>query len=408
MVFMTYKPVDKLLENYADILVNFALGGGKGIKKGDVVQIVVWESAKPMFIALRKAVLKAGGHPLSKYMPDDEQRLNPSRDFYRYASKDQLKFFPKEYLRGLVDQMDHMVAIISETNKKALAGIDPKKIMLSSQAMKPYMDWRREKENQGKFTWTLALYGTPHMAMAAGVSLKSYWDQIIKACFLNKSEPIKHWQKLYSQIHYYINKLNTLPIKKLHIKGKDIDLWISLGEKRAWKGIDGRNIPSFEIFTSPDWRGTEGWIKFNQPVYRYGDLIDGVELTFAKGRVVKALAKTNQKLLKAIIKTPGADKVGEFSLTDKRFSQIDKFMAETLFDENIGGKYGNTHIALGASYRDCYAGNPIKVGQKTWAKLGYNDSVVHIDMVSTTNRTVTAWLKNGQKKIIYQNGSFII
>jgi len=87
-------------------------------------------------------------------------------------------------------------------------------------------------------------------------------------------------------IYGFEKKLNKLPIDKLHIKGGDVDLWITLGEKRRWLGGRGANIPSFELFTSPDCRYTEGWIKFNQPLYRYGNLIEGIALEFKKGRVV--------------------------------------------------------------------------------------------------------------------------
>lgn len=83
-------------------------------------------------------------------------------------------------------------------------------------------------------------------------------------------------------------------------------------------------------------------------------------------------------------------------------------MAETLFDENVGGPNGNTHLALGSSYHDCYAGNPSKVAKKEWQRLGYNESSVHTDIMSTTPRTVTAYLPNGKSKVIYKNGQFTI
>src|SRR6185503_11404504 len=105
--------------------------------------------------------------------------------------------------------------------------------------------------------------------------------------------------------------------------------------------------------------------------------------------------KQNEKVLKQMIATPNADKVGEYSLTDRRFSRITKFMAETLFDENMGGKYGNTHLALGKAYHDCYEGDPSKVSKKEWEKLGYNDSSVHTDIISTAPRIVTAYLPGG-------------
>ncbi|KKW24876.1 MAG: Thermophilic metalloprotease (M29) superfamily [Candidatus Kaiserbacteria bacterium GW2011_GWC2_52_8b] len=412
---MSYKPSNTVLKKYADVLVNFALGGGKGIKKGDVVRVSASESAKPLFTAVCNAIVDAGGHVLSNYGPDDEQgdkRRNESftRYFYEHAKPHQLDFFPAKYLKGLVDQMDHSVFILAEADPHALKGIDPKSIMRRGVALKPFMDWRHEKEWKNKFTWTIGLFGTPAMAREAGLSEKEYWNQIIKACFLDEKNPIAKWKRVYREIDGYRTKLNKLSpkIDHLHAVGPDMDLKIRLGEKRNWLAGSGRNIPSFEIFTSPDWRGTEGWIRFNQPLYRYSNKITGIQLWFKNGRVVKSSAKTNEKLLKEMIATKGADKVGEYSLTDSRHSRITKFMAETLFDENRGGPFGNTHIALGMSYRDTYRGNVAKLTTKQAEAIGFNDSSVHTDIISTTRRTVTAHLKDGSKKVIYKDGRFVL
>lgn len=403
-----YQPSQKILERYANILVNFALNVGKGIRPGDVVYVLIEEYARPLYMEIRRAILKAGGHIISDYRPSTDKYYKYEKEFFSLANDKQINFFPKNYLRGLVEDVDHSIYIISETDKQALAGVDPKKIMQRGEALKQYKDWRRDKENKGKFSWTIGLYGTPAMASEAGLSMKEYWNQIIKACFLDHHEPIKKWQGVFTQIQNYIDKLNKLDVDKYHIKGPQVDLWIKLGEKRQWLGGRGANIPSFEIFTSPDWRGTNGWIKFDQPLYRYGNLITGIELEFKKGRVVKAKAKKNEQVLKHMIATPNADKVGEFSMTDRRFSKITKFMAETLYDENIGGRNGNTHIALGSAYHDCFTGNRAKQKKSDWARLGFNDSSVHTDVISTTPRTVTAYLKNGKEKVIYSDGQFVL
>ncbi|OGG60399.1 thermophilic metalloprotease (M29) superfamily [Candidatus Kaiserbacteria bacterium RIFCSPHIGHO2_01_FULL_56_24] len=408
---MAYTPNDKILRNYADVLVNFALGGGTGIKKGEVVHITASESAKPLFIAVRNAVLDAGGHAIMHYAPDSaDPKDSLARYFYQHADDHQLDWFPKKYVRGLVDEIDHVVHLISEANKKELEGIDAKKIMRRGIAWKPFRDWENEKEHKGKFTWTIALYGTPAMAKEAGLSEKGYWDEIVKACFLDKKDPIKEWKNVYKDIEKYRGRLNKLSpkIDKLHVEGADADLWITLGEKRQWLAGSGRNIPSFEIFTSPDWRGTNGWIRFNQPLYRYGAKITGIQLWWKKGRVVKATAKTNEKLLKQMIATKDADKMGEYSLTDSRHSRITKFMAETLFDENMGGPQGNTHLAVGMSYKDSFAGDVSKLTKAQAKKLGFNDSSVHTDIISTTKRKVTAHLKDGSQKVIYKDGRFVL
>lgn len=403
-----YTPSRKILERYADVLVNFALRSGKGIKRGEVVAVHGSEVSKPLYIEIIKAIRKSGGHVIGRYSPDDTRAYNFGKDFYLNATDEQIKFFPAKYLKGQIDEIDHSISIVATTNKRSLQGVDPKKIMLRGQAWKPARDWEDNKENKGKFTWTVALYGTPAMAKEAKLSEKEYWSQIIKACFLDKPNPILEWKRISAQVKNYKNKLNKLKIEKVHIESPDADLWIKIGKKRVWNGGSGRNIPSFEIFTSPDWRGTNGWIRFNQPLYRYGNLIEKIELEFRNGKVVKSTAKKNEKILKSMVATANADKVGEYSLTDKRFSKITKFMAETLFDENMGGPQGNTHLALGSSYHDCYDGDPSKVSKKEWEKLGYNDSSVHTDIISTAPRTVTAYLLNRKKKVIYKNGQFTL
>jgi aminopeptidase len=403
---MSFTPSQQVLERYADVLVNFALGGGAGIRRGDIVRIVAHEAAKPLYVELHRAVWRAGGHTIGHYMADDGGECNLSRDFYELAGEEQIDFFPATYMRGLVDQMDHQVAVLSDSDMHALEGIDPALIMRNGRSMKPAMDWRTEKENAGRFTWTLGLYGTAAMAAEAGLSEAEYWQQIIDACFLDEEDPIARWREVATQIGDYVQRLNALPIERLHIEGEDVDLRIGLGERRQWVGGSGRNIPSFEIFTSPDWRATEGWIAFNQPLYRYGNLVKGIRLEFAEGRVVKASAEQNEQVITEMVATENADKVGEFSLTDRRFSRITKFMAETLFDENVGGPFGNTHIALGKSYHDCYAGDPGAVAAEEWTRLGFNESSVHTDIVSTTDRTVTATLRDGSKLVIYTGGEF--
>src|SRR3990172_7231772 len=183
-----------------------------------------------------------------------------------------------------------------------------------------------------------------------------------------------------------------MKIKTLHVKGENIDLKVGIGENRKWLGGSGRNIPSFELYISPDWRKTEGRVKFNQPLYRYGNLIKDIELEFKDGKIVSSKASENEHVLKEMIATENADKIGEFSLTDARMSRITKFMAETLFDENMGGEHGNTHIALGMAYKDSYPGDQAKVTKEQWTEMGYNDSSVHTDIINTEKKTVTATL----------------
>lgn len=275
---MPYTPPQEILDRYASVLVDFALGGGSGVQPGETVRVVAPESAKPLYAALSRAVWRAGANVIGGYVPDDDHEVNLGRDFYEIASDAQLDHFPSAYMRGLVDQMDHQVSVIAPSDPRSLDAVDPTRIMRHGEAMRKLLDWRGEKENAGRFSWTLGMYGTPGMAAEAGMTVEEYWEQIVHACFLDSEEPLERWREVGRRLDQTREWLDSLDIVRVHVEGEDADLWVSLGEKRRWLGGRGRNIPSFELFTSPDWRGTQGWIYCNQPLYRYGNLVRGVRL----------------------------------------------------------------------------------------------------------------------------------
>ena len=81
-------------------------------------------------------------------------------------------------------------------------------------------------------------------------------------------------------------------------------------------------------------------------------------------------------------------------------------MANTLYDENYGGRYGNCHLAVGSSYSDTYDGDPADLSKDMKCELGFNDSALHWDLVNTERKTVTALLTNGKRVLIYEDGIF--
>lgn len=404
---MTYVPAQEYLERYARLLVDYALGDdpAEGISRGDVVRVVGSDSSRPLYYEVCKAVWRSGGHVLHDYHLDDAER-SLSRAFYELASEEQLDFFAEHYWKAVIDQADHLIGLISSNDPHALAGVDPARIMRNRKAHGPVRDWQQAKEDAGRFTWTAALYGTEAMAAEAQMPIADYWEQIAAACYLDETDPVSRWREINDQIQAHCSALTALPIERMHVEGEDADLWITLGEQRRWIGGGGRNIPSFEVFTTPDWRGTEGWIRFTEPLYAYGSLLKGIELEFREGRVVSSRASENENLLKEMIASDGADRVGEFSLTDARLSRITRFMAHTLYDENVGGRYGNTHLALGRGLRFAYDGDAGQVSEEEWERLGFNASVIHTDIVQTSDRTVTAVLRDGSEQVIYADGQF--
>jgi aminopeptidase len=399
----------KLLEKYAKIMVHYALNNGNGINKGETVFLVGQECAKDLFIAIAKEIYTAGGNVITHYLPDNIHDRSLARFVLENGSEEQVSFFAQPYWQGIVEATDHILSIIAEPDIHVFEGLPSSKISRMNSTRAPYFAMREKKEQQGKLSWTLCLYGTQSMADEAGLTLDEYWEQIIEACYLREDDPVAKWQQIQREIDEIKNKLDALEIEKLFIKGDGLDLEVKIGANRKWLGGTGKNVPSFEIFTSPDWRGTNGYISFNQPLYYSGKRISGVTLRFENGVVTESSAKENEDALKEMIAQENANRIGEFSLTDKRHSRITKFMATTLFDENVGGEFGNTHIALGNAYKDTFPGDASQVSQEQWEEMGYNSCPkVHTDIVSTTNRTVTALLKDNSERIIYKDGMFML
>ena len=396
---------DKQLDRYADILLwGLKTARTKIFKKNDVVLIRYDMPAVRLAEIIYTKLLDMGIHPVQRtnLTATMEQR------FFERANNTQITFqSPGE--KELFNRLNGGIFLHAPESITHLGHIDPKKIGKAAVARKHLRNILDARDQAGDFGWTLCAFPTKELARHARISMKAYAAQIIDACFLDRKSPVSHWQQIYRQAASIKKRLNSMKVNFYHIESEHVDLFITPGEKRKWVGISGHNIPSFEIFLSPDWRGTKGIYFSNQPSFRNGNIVRGVRLEFKKGAVVNIDAQQGKNFVtRQLAMDNGANKVGEFSLTDKRFSRINRFMANTLFDENFGGEYGNCHLALGASYADTYKGNQKELTREKKKRLGFNDSALHWDLVNTEKKRVVAYLASGKKKTIYENGEFAL
>ncbi len=396
---------EKQLDRYADTLLwGLKTARTKKFKKNDIVLIRYDMPAVRLAEIVYAKLVNMGIHPVLR----TNLTANMEQHFFEQANNKQITFQPPGE-EELFNRLNGGIFLYAPESITHLSHIDPKKIGKAAVARKYLRDILDARDQVGDFGWTLCVFPTKELAGHAKLSMKAYTAQIVNACFLNKISPVSHWQDIFHRATSIKKWLNSMNVNAYHVESKNVDLMITPGEKRKWIGISGHNIPSFEIFLSPDWRGTQGIFFSNQPSFRSGNYVKGVRLEFKKGAVVNVNAQKGENFVKKQISMDkGANKVGEFSLTDKRFSRINTFMANTLFDENFGGKYGNCHLALGSSYADTYSGNPKELTKEKKKSLGFNDSALHWDLVNTEKKRVTAHLESGKKVTIYENGRFAI
>jgi len=393
----------KHLERYADVLIwGLKTARTKRFKKGDIVLLRYDVAALPLAEVLYARLLDMGLHTLLRTV------LTPrmEHDFYIRSDSKQLVFrVPGD--KELFSHLNGSISLRAPGSITHLSDVKPDKIGRAIVARKYLNDILDRREAEGEFGWTLCIYPTEELARHAGLSLEEYSEQIIRACFLRNGDPVETWKTIYQDAQSIKKWLNSMKVMYYQVESANVHLTVTPGQQRKWVGISGHNIPSFELFLSPDWRGTEGRFYADQPTYRSGNYVQGVRLEFKTGSVVKAYAEEGDEFLRRQIQMDhGANKLGEFSLTDKRFSRINTFMANTLYDENYGGRSGNCHVALGASYSDTFDGDPKDLVPEKKKELGFNDSALHWDLVNTEKKRVSAHLTSGKCITVYEDGMF--
>ncbi|OPL12424.1 MAG: peptidase M29 [delta proteobacterium MLS_D] len=400
----TYLTTDHL-DKYADVLIwGLTTARTQQFRAGDIVLIRFDSPALELAEMLYGKLIDRGMHVLVRMNPTPRME----RDFFGRGRNRQLSFLPPGE-SSLMESLNGSIYLHAPDSLTHLRDVDSRKIGTALVARKELRDILVTREEQGSYGWTLCVYPTKELAQQAGMSLNRYARRIVEACFLDNPDPRARWNEVYREAMAVKRRLNRLDITSLNIESAGTDLVVTPGRQRKWIGVSGHNIPSFEIFLSPDWRGTRGVYFADQPSFRSGNYVRGARLEFEKGRVRSATAEEGEDFLQKQIRLdPGARRIGEFSLTDRRFSPIDTFMADTLFDENYGGRYGNCHIALGASYSDTYAGNPAELTRERKRSLGFNESAIHWDLVNTEKKIVTARLASGKRTIIYEEGTFTV
>lgn len=391
------------LEKYARTLWwGLTTARTKPFAEGDVVLLRFDRDACDLAEAVYDLLIEKRMQPVPRQNLTSAMELS----FYGKGSDAQIKSVaPGE--REFMENMAGLISLIAPASLTHLSGVDSAKIGMGAVARKFLRGIMDEREQSGAFGWTLCACPTPEQARCAGLSPDEYAEQIKRACFLDRDDPVAEWTRVHAEAARVKQGLAALDVERLHIESDHCDLHVTPGEKRRWLGVSGHNIPSFEIFLSPDWRGTTGVYYADQPSYRSGNLVRGVRLEFREGRAISATAEEGADFVrKQLAMDEGAARLGEFSLTDRRHSKISAFMANTLFDENYGGENGNCHVAVGASYADTYAGDQAELDAALKEKLGFNDSALHWDLVNTERKTVTAELAGGGSRVVYADGEF--
>lgn len=356
--------IDPRLRKHAQILVEHATK----VKKGDVVQIVGSELAKPLILETYRQVLPKKPKETVVHVGLEEL----SHIFFDECEEEQLRQFP-ELTYQEIKGTDVYIAIHAPRNTRSLSEAHPQKLALRQKIIRPILDHRVEHTR-----WIITDYPTEALAQEADMSYERYFDFAIDAVVG------VDWKKLGQEQ----NRLKEIleAGDKVRIVGEGTDLTMSIKGRTVISAAGEFNMPDGEIFTSVIEDSPEGQIHYTYPVIYHGREVTNVRLAFKEGKVVKATADKGEDFLQHMLEMDkGARYIGELGMGNNY--HIDRFTKNILYDEKIGG---SIHLALGRSYTET---------------KGKNVSALHWDMIKDLRHGGELYLDG---KLVQKDGKWLI
>jgi len=298
--------------------------------------------------------------------------------------------------------------------------IDPEKLDKTGKFYRTSSPVYKERQLKYQIPWCIAGVATERWANKVFPndenSKQKLWDLIFRCCLLEHKDPICAWNQKIANYNTRRELLNRYQFEELHYQneqGTDLKIklpkghvWNCAGKKFASKKDGIANMPSEEVFTSPQRNGINGIVYSSKPLIYNGGLIDEFYLRFKNGKIDEVGAKTGLELLKKIITScENADMLGEVALVDydSPISRSNVVFYTTLFDENA-----SCHLALGAGFPNCLENGTSMTKEELLAN-GINQSNIHVDfMIGTEDLTITGTTPNKQKVKVFEKGNFVL
>ncbi len=313
------------------------------------------------------------------------------------------------------------VLTITSEDPLALMGIDQNKLVAHSrssyEACKPFYT----AISEGKVAWCIVGAAAPRWAqhvfphLSKDDAVEKLWQAIFAAVRVDTDDPIVAWEQHRASFNERKAWLNAQGFDRLHYQNElGTNLLVGLNSKGLWQGggdvtVDGTaffpNMPTEEIFTTPDRLRADGVVYSSMPLIHYGSPVEDFSLTFKEGKVVACTARTGLDVLEAILAVDeGASRLGECALVpwDSPLQQSGILFYNTLYDENA-----SCHLAVGKGFADCLEGGQ-QMSVDELEAVGVNESATHVDfMIGTADLCITGIKPDGTEVPVFKNGTWV-
>jgi aminopeptidase len=312
------------------------------------------------------------------------------RERIRHAMDESLDWSPPwtlSLLDHLVGTGGAYIAIGGDPEPELMNGLDPARVAKT----RPRTARAKllEAQNDRQIAWTIIACPTEGWAQTVfgEPDLERLWDAVATATRLDEPDPVAAWRDHIARLRERARLLDERRFDAVRFRGPGTDLLVGLMPESRWltgevETLVGRkhlsNMPTEEVFTTPDRRRTEGFVRSTAPLALHGQIVRGLEVNFSSGRVTEVRAAAGAELIRELVATDeGASYLGEIALVDgeSRVAKSGLVFLNTLFDENAA-----CHIAFGQGTLEAVEGGEMMT-HRALEVLGYNDSVVHTDFM---------------------------
>ena len=400
------------MRDYADLtrrLADLVVAYGANVQPGQILGVSTYTGKEELTREIARAAYERGARWV------DVVTFDPwvKRQRLLHADEETLEFVPPWQLgrlEWLSDEHAARITLNGPATPDALIGIEAAR---AGRDLLPYLPTTGAVINRRTTNWCIAPAPTRgwaklvYPAVDEDEAYDRLWEAIAYICRLDEDDPEEAWRRRAHTLQSTATRLTEGGFDAIRLRGPGTDVTIGLFPSSVWHAadfttVDGvrhfPNIPSEEIFTTPDPSRVDGHVTATRPLELYGAMMDGIRVEFADGKAVRIDADKGAGTLRALAaKDEGAPRLGELALVDGegRIGPLGTVFYETLIDENAA-----SHIALGSGY-ELGVADPAE-------KANVNVSAVHVDFMIGSPELDVDGLRNGEVVPLLRAGAWQI
>jgi aminopeptidase len=369
---------EERLDAYARLIVRV----GANLRPGQELGIVAFLEHAPLVRALARVAYEEGARHVDVLYTDPHVR----RALVELGPDESLEWSPPwliQRLERLSEVQGARIAVVGDPEPELLADLDPARV--GKARMTALNEVSLKQATDESVSWTIAAF--PNEGWARAVfgepDVERLWRAIATSVRLDEPDPVAAWRQHVERLGERAGQMNERRFDAIRFRGDGTDLtvgllpgsrWLSARGETVWGQWHVPNIPTEEIFTTPDRRRTEGTVRSTRPLGLLGTIVRDLELRFEGGRAVEVRASSGEEVVRTqLAADDGASRLGEVALVDGA-SPVGKTgitFLNTLFDENAA-----SHVAYGQGFP-----NAVEAGPGDDDAEGINRSSVHTDFM---------------------------